>query len=183
METEPGLGRFGLTRSRIRTRYYSAVPASFEAPGTRLLGLWRTLSPLPGGAWLFSLILGFMVPYTGSIRPRVKVLEPGHARIAIADRRAIRNNLRSVHAVALVNLAEVTSGLAMLVGLPATVRGIVIGLAIDYHKKARGPLVAESLVAIPVVTEPSEHQVRTAIRDQEGDLVAEAIVRWRLAPA
>jgi len=159
------------------------VPASYDAPGARLLRLWQTLSPLPGGPWLFSLILGFIVPYTGSIRPWVRVLEPGHARVELRDRRAVRNHLRSVHAVALVNLAEVTSGLAMLVGLPATVRGIVIGLAIEYRKKARGPLVAESIVAVPQVTEPSEYQVQAAIRDREGDVVAEATVRWRLAPA
>jgi acyl-coenzyme A thioesterase PaaI-like protein len=123
-----------------------------------------------------------MVPYTGSIRPHVRVLEPGHARVEINDRRAVRNHIRSVHAIALTNLAEVTSGLAMLVGLPPDVRGIPTALSIQFQKKARGPLVGESSVSIPSVTGPVEQEVRASIRDAAGDVVAEATVRWRLAP-
>ena len=159
------------------------MPTSLDAPGARLLRLWRRLSPLPGGGWLFGTIPGFMVPYTGSIHPRVRLLEPGHARIELRDRRSVRNHLRSIHAIALTNLGELTSGLAMLVGLPPTVRGIVTGLSIEFHKKARGTLTAESVVTIPEVMAPCEHQVRASIRDQQGDVVAEATVRWRLAPA
>jgi acyl-coenzyme A thioesterase PaaI-like protein len=110
------------------------------------------------------------------------VLEPGHARVEIRDRRAVRNHIRSVHAIALTNLAEVTSGLAMLVGLPPNVRGIPTGLSIQFQKKARGPLVSESAVTIPSVTGPVEQEVRASIRDAAGDVVAEATVRWRLAP-
>ena len=50
---------------------------------TQLLGLWRRLSPLPGGPWLFSKVFGFMVPYSGSVGPRIRVLEPGHAVVEI----------------------------------------------------------------------------------------------------
>ncbi|HXW97508.1 MAG TPA: hotdog fold domain-containing protein [Gemmatimonadales bacterium] len=159
------------------------MPTSFDAPGERLLGLWQRLSPLPGGRWLFSRILGNLVPYTGSIGAKVLELEPGLARVELRDRRGVRNHLRSVHAVALVNLAEVTSGLGMLVGLPPTVRGIVTSLSIEFRKKARGTLIAESQVAIPQVTQPTEYQVQAQIRDSQGDVVAEATVRWRLAPA
>jgi acyl-coenzyme A thioesterase PaaI-like protein len=159
------------------------MPTSFDAPGERLLGLWRRLSPLPGGRWMFSRILGALVPYTGSIGATVLELEPGLARVELRDRRAVRNHLRSVHAVALVNLAEVASGLGMLVGLPPTVRGIVTSLSIEFRKKARGTLIAESQVAIPQVTQPTEYQVQAQIRDSQGDVVAEATVHWRLAPA
>ena len=159
------------------------MPASLAAPGERLRTLWRRLAPLPGGTRLFSWALGRMAPYTGSIHPHVVALEPGYARVEISDRRAVRNHLRSVHAVALVNLAEAATGLAMLSGLPATVRGIVTGLSIEYLHKARGRLVAESRCAVPTVTADAEYEAKATITDATGQTVARATARWRLGPA
>lgn len=159
------------------------MPASLAAPGERLRTLWRRLAPLPGGTHLFSWALSRMAPYTGSIHPHVVALEPGYARVEISDRRAVRNHLRSVHAVALVNLAEVATGLAMLSGLPATVRGIVTGLSIEYLRKARGRLVAESRCAVPAVTTDAEYEAHATITDATGQTVARATARWRLGPA
>lgn len=157
-----------------------SAPAS---PGQRVLALWRTLSPLPFGRTLFMLAFGGTVPYSGALGARVVALEPGRVRVELRDRRGVRNHLNSVHAVALANLGEMASGLAMVTALPPGVRSIVLGLNAEYAKKARGTLVAEANVTVPAVTGDVEHDVRAEIRDAVGDVVAVVTARWRLGLA
>ncbi|QQR74652.1 MAG: DUF4442 domain-containing protein [Holophagales bacterium] len=147
-----------------------------------LLSLWRRLEPLPGGRRLFSFLLGRAARYTGSIAPRVLELAPGHARVGLRDRPAVRNHLRSVHAVALMNLAEVASGLATISSLPPGARGILAGLSIEYLKKARGPLEAVCDATIEYTGERREVPVEAVIRDATGDVVARATARWLIGP-
>ncbi len=154
-----------------------------QSPGTRFLKLWRQLSPLPGGQWIFAQLFAWMVPYSGSVKPRIRVLEPGRAEVEIPDIRANRQHLGSVHAIALMNVAEMASGLAMMAGLPENVRGIVTNLSIAYHKKARGTIRAVSRVEVPTVTENREFDVISECFDRSGAVVATATVRWRLGPS
>jgi acyl-coenzyme A thioesterase PaaI-like protein len=151
-----------------------------ESPGSMLALWWRRLSRVPFGRTLFSLMVGQMVPYTGSIGARIEDLGPGYSRWTLRDRRSVRNHLRSIHAIALVNLAEVTSGTAMLTALAPGIRGIVSGLEITYLKKARGTLTAECRCAVPEVHGPQTFDVTAEIRDAGGDVVARATVHWKL---
>lgn len=155
--------------------------AAPQSPSESMRAAWRRLSPLPGGKALFSRLVGRMVPYSGSVKPRVVELSAGYARVQLRDRRALRNHLGSVHAIAIVNLGELASGLAMTMALPAEVRGIVTSLSVDFLKKARGLLTAECESTVPAVGEERvTHQVRAVIRDQANDEVARVTVHWLL---
>jgi len=155
---------------------------SRPSPGAQLLATWRRLAPLPGGPWLFSRYLGWTNRYSGSVGATITALEPGHATVVLPDRAKVRNHLNSIHAIALVNVAELASGLAMLTGLPTTVRGIPIRITITYPKKARGTLTADCRCTVPTVTADQEYDVTSTVRDAAGDEVASATVTWRLGP-
>jgi uncharacterized protein (TIGR00369 family) len=155
---------------------------SLAAPGERVRSLWRWLSGLPGGKALFSFLFGRMAPYTGRLGARVEELEPGFCRVSLRDRRRVRNHLNSIHAMALANLAEAASGLAVVAALPPGVQGIVTGFAITYQKKARGRLVAECRVDVGTVTVEREQRAEVPITDAAGDVVARATATWRLRP-
>ena len=153
-----------------------------QSPEGVIRAQWEKLSPRPGGKRLFSFLLGRIVPYTGTIGARVEELRPGFARATLRDRRRVRNHLRSVHAIALMNLAELVSGLALNFALPAEARSILVGLSIEFHKKARGTLTGEATA--PVLTDGTERdlEIEAAIRDEAGDVVATAVARWRIGP-
>ena len=159
-----------------------AAPSGSAAVADRLLSLWDRLASKPGGRWMFSRLLGRMIPYTGSMRAQVVHLERGHARVELRERRSIRNHLGSVHAAALTNLGELASGLALMTAAPPDVRGIPIRLTTDFLTKARGVLTAESTASFPRVTEPMEHEGVAEIRDESGEIVARVTAVWRVAP-
>lgn len=155
------------------------------APGDRILRLWRSLSRWPGGDRLFGWLLTRMVPYSGTVRARIRELEPGRCRAAMRERRRVRNHLGSVHATALATLGELVTGLATLTALPAGVRGILTALEVEYVKKARGRVVAECRTDPPgpeAGVEAIEHLALGEIRDEGGDRVATVRATWRLSP-
>jgi acyl-coenzyme A thioesterase PaaI-like protein len=146
----------------------------------QLLNVLKRLSAIPGGRFLFNRIIARQIPYSGTIGARLVVLEPGYAKFVLKDRKSIRNHLDSIHAVALTNFGELTSGLALNTGLPANVRAIVTRITTEYVKKARGTLVAECRCELPTVTEDMDYPIEALITDQELDLVAKVRVMWRL---
>ncbi|MCB9672615.1 MAG: DUF4442 domain-containing protein [Alphaproteobacteria bacterium] len=147
---------------------------------TQLLAIYRALARVPGGRRLFSKLVGRAAPYTGTIPFRVEHLDRGQARVRMDDRRSVRNHLNSVHAIALMNLGEVSTGLAMYASLPSGARGIIVELGMTYTKKARGPITADCVAQVPV--EPGRHDVviEAPLRDERGDEVARARAVWRI---
>ncbi len=150
--------------------------------GTIVRRWWDRLQGRPGGRWLFSKIIGRVARYSGTMGAKVLELGPGHSKIELRDRPKVRNHLKSVHAIALANLAELSSGLAFMYTVPTTARGILTRISIDYLKKGRGRLVATCSFQPPDASVKGEHDVVSEIRDEAGDVVARATARWLVSP-
>lgn len=143
---------------------------------------WQRLQPLPGGSRLFDRLIGLAIPYTGSLGAEVVHLERGHARVRLRDRRAVRNHLDSIHAIALANLAELTGNLALVYSLPKDGRFIVKALAIEYMKKARGTILGECRCEPIDSSERREYELTVELTDDSGALVARARLTTLVGP-
>ena len=141
---------------------------------------WARCRALPLGNRVFSRIVGRMAPYTGSIGCTVLELSDGHSKVELRDRKAVRNHLNCVHAVALINLGEVATGLAVMHAIDGRGRGIVTELRMQYFKKSRGTITATCDVPVPV--EPGQHDLEVVgeLHNAEGELVAKAFATWKV---
>jgi acyl-coenzyme A thioesterase PaaI-like protein len=143
---------------------------------------WDRLERVPGGKRIFSRLIGRLAPYTATIGAVVQELDAGYSRVTLADRRAVRNHLSCVHAVALANLVELTGNLALAYSLPDDARFIVAGMSLDYIKKARGTITGECKAPPVHSSAKQEYDVRVTLRDEAGDVVVEGTLRTLVGP-
>ncbi len=153
-----------------------------QSIGDRIRMMWDRLSKVPGGKRVFSYAIGRAAPYTGTIGAIVDELEPGYAKVLLHDRKKVRNHLNCIHAIALINLGEVSTGLAVIAGMPTGCRGILSGISMEYHQKARGTLTAECRCEPFDTTERREMLITGHIRNAQGELVATATATWLVGP-
>jgi len=137
---------------------------------------------VPGGKIVFSRLVGSMAPYTNTIHAHVISLKPGHSEVEMADRRGVRNHLESIHAVALVNLAELAGNVALAYSLADDARFIVSGLEIEYLKKARGTITAIGESPVPRTNARAAFDIPVSLRDASGTEVARAVLHSLVGP-
>lgn len=149
-----------------------------------VLQLYRKISALPGGSWLFSRLVCFKAPYFGSIGPTLSLLEPNRAVAWIAHRRSVTNHIGTVHAIALCNLAEFAGGLMTDASLPSSMRWIPKGMTVQYLKKAVGrqQAVATPAFAPHDAAEGYELPVEVTVTDPQGDAVFRACISMWVSP-
>jgi acyl-coenzyme A thioesterase PaaI-like protein len=147
------------------------------------LALWKRLSSLPAGKWIFSRLLCFKAPYFASIRPYFNELRPEYAVVRISKRRAVQNHIGTVHAIAMCNMAELAGGSMTEVTVPPTHRWIPKGMTVEYLKKANTDLVA---IATPEGkadwSKAGEYLVKVEVQDKQAETVFRAIITMWVSP-
>ncbi|KAJ3193081.1 hypothetical protein HK101_005438 [Irineochytrium annulatum] len=170
-----------------------AVKPTRRAKATNIYFWFKTLHAIPLiGAWIFSFLVSFSSPYTGSIPLRLTHLTPGTCKGRMRLRRSISNPFGSAHAAALINMGEAVGGAAMVSMLEEMEgdggkrwRGIPVRLEGIYRKKARGVLTAETSIPEPkggVFPEEADVvEVLSTIKDEEGEVVCEVRADWMVS--
>lgn len=148
------------------------------------LKLWHRLSRLPAGRWIYGRLICLKAPYFATIAPRFVALEPGRCEITIRDRRRVHNHIGTVHAIALCNLAELCAGMMTEATIPAGMRWIPKGMAVEYLAKAKGRMHAAAIPEYPVIESSSGYAwpVVVQVRDGAGTEVFRAHIEMWLSP-
>ncbi len=108
-----------------------------------LMNMWKKLKDRTGGKLLFSMIVGVLSPYTGTICAKVEELEPGYCKVRMRHWFWVGNPFGSIHAFALGNLGEMASGLPFLAGLPKDATAILAECGgIKYLARSHGTMTA-----------------------------------------
>jgi len=128
------------------------------------------------GTTAFSAMISFVSPYSGSINPIVEQFDENTIKCSIKEKICLRNPFNSVHALALANLGELTSGLLMMDYLQySKQKGIITKITIEYHKKARG-----KITAICDLKSLHEGVIKSELYDEKNVLICDVFCTWNI---
>jgi len=146
----------------------------------KTLKLYQSLKHLPLGKIIFSKMLCFMTPYFSSIKPSIKELTINRCVVFMKKRRAVTNHLKTVHAIAMCNMAELAGGLMTEVSLPKNKRWIPSGMTVKYLKKATTNLTAIADGNELNWNTDGEIEVPVSITDDNNELVFSAEIKMNI---
>lgn len=99
------------------------------------------------------------------------------------DRRAVRNHIGSVHAIAPCNMAELAGGRATDATIPDAMRWIPKGMSVRYLARAHGVMTATATVSdIPDASTTQELRTHVEVRDASDTLVFDAAIAMWVSP-
>jgi acyl-coenzyme A thioesterase PaaI-like protein len=144
-----------------------------------VLGLYRTLSRLPRGRTVFSVAFARKAPYFRSVRPRFTDVRPHYAELVVADRKAVRNHIGTVHVIAVCNGLEAAMGALAESTVPPGKRWLPKGMEVEYAAKASSDITCVAQTTRADWDGAPDVPVRvTATRDDGTEVVRGVIHLW-----
>lgn len=148
----------------------------------RVGDLYDFCAPLPLGKVIMSGAVSVFAPYTASVGAYIEELTSDTCTVTLYDLPWLRNPFASLHAVALANVGEMASGVAMMKQLEINshLKGIPVKISTEYYKKARGTITAKGAVSLKDIAADCEKDTTASLYDSKGELVAKCVVTWSL---
>lgn len=158
---------------------YSPYLLYLKYSTTRLHEMHKALKNKIAGNLVYSTLIGLAAPYSASVRPTVNYFDNTKITCSIQESRSLKNPFNSIHALALANLGELTSGLLMMDYLKDTKqRGIVTNISADYSTKARGVIKA----CCDIDALDKDGVITSKLYDEKNTLVCTVRCTWTMKP-
>ncbi|MEU3628421.1 thioesterase [Amycolatopsis coloradensis] len=140
--------------------------------------MWNRLAGKPVGKQLFSAAMCLRVPYFRTVLPSVRELRPGRCEVTSPKWWGVYNHIKTFHAIAACNLAEIAMGMLAEATVPTTHRWLPKGMTVAYVAKAETGLraVAELPESPEFGDEGFELPVPVTITDANGKPVVTATI-------
>ena len=121
-------------------------------------------------------------PYFASIDPLLTELKVGRAVVKFKNQRGVQNHLKTVHAIAMCNAAELVAGITTTVSIPQTMRWIPKGMTVEYLAKARTDLTVVAEAERVDFSEVGDLNIPVSAYDSDGVKVFRATVSMNIKP-
>jgi acyl-coenzyme A thioesterase PaaI-like protein len=146
----------------------------------KLLSVYQQCRKLPFGNHIFSKMVCFKAPYFKTIRPLFKELRPGYCEVTMKKRRGVQNHIKSVHAIAMCNISELTAGSMLEASLPGNMRWIPKGMTVEYLKIAKTDLKAICEISLDNLDAAQELLMTVYVTDTKGIEVFRAVITMHI---
>ncbi|MEW6204093.1 MAG: DUF4442 domain-containing protein [Pseudomonadota bacterium] len=141
--------------------------------------------PTPLKTRAFTLLFGRAVKYFKTSGLKFEWIEPNHSIVVIKNRPYVQNHIGTVHAVAMIMIAESATGALVGLNVPANAIPVIKRMEVDYRKRAAGDMRAEAMLTQEQITmmqteERGEVDVAVTITDGESKepIFVRAIWAW-----
>ncbi len=138
--------------------------------------IYRAMKRIPYGTQAFSKLICFKAPYFGTISPHITHLHANQVVIEFKKRRRVLNHIKTVHAIACCNAAELAAGMLMMAGLPRHLRWIPKHMEVSYLRLATTNLTATVILMDWNEVEPGDLKVNVDVVDEEGVSVVDVVI-------
>lgn len=141
--------------------------------------------PTPLKTRAMTLIFGRAVKYFSTSGCKFEWIETNHSIVSIKNRTSVQNHLGSVHAVAMIMIAESATGSLVGLNVPANSVPVIKRMEVDYRKRAKGDMKAEAMLTQEQIQamqtqERGEVDVAVTITDAENKepIFVRAVWAW-----
>lgn len=139
-----------------------------------MLRTWQKRSSSRLGRWRFGRLVCRRTPYARVLRPRFIELRPALCKVAIANRKQVRDSQGSVQCLA--DLCELAAGMVTEVTIPPSLTWVLRGMTIEYLRRAETGVTATARLDKGEWSDAQNVGVPVSVVDDKGAEVVRAVI-------